>query len=249
MAGHSKWHNIQVRKGAQDAKRGKIFTKVSKEIILAAKLGGGDPAANSRLRTAIASAKAVNLPKDKIETAIKKGTGELVGEDLVEVAYEGYGPGGAAVLVEAVTDNRNRTVADVRHILSKGGGSMGEAGCVAWMFEKKGVFFFDRAKYKEDELLEAALEAGLEDVLDEDDVWEVRTGPDDFEAVQQAFDKANIEYLSAEVSNIAQSTIAVDPDNGKKLLGMIEKLEDHDDVQKVHSNFDLPDELMRELSG
>ena len=249
MAGHSKWHNIQVRKGSQDAKRGKIFTKVSKEIILAAKVGGGDPAANSRLRTAIASAKAVNLPKDKIETAIKKGTGELVGEDLVEVAYEGYGPGGAAVLVEAVTDNRNRTVADVRHILSKGGGSMGEAGCVAWMFEKKGVFFFDRAKYKEDEILEAALDAGLEDVLDEDDVWEARTNPDDFEAVQQAFDAANIEYLSAEVSNIAQSTVAMDPDKGKKLLNLIEKLEDHDDVQKVHSNFDLPDELMRELSG
>ncbi|MDY7001401.1 MAG: YebC/PmpR family DNA-binding transcriptional regulator [Thermodesulfobacteriota bacterium] len=249
MAGHSKWHNIQVRKGAQDAKRGKIFTKVSKEIILAAKLGGGDPAANSRLRTAISSAKAVNLPKDKIETAIKKGTGELVGEDLVEVAYEGYGPGGAAVLVEAVTDNRNRTVADVRHILSKGGGSMGEAGCVAWMFEKKGVFFFDRAKYKEDELLEAALDAGLEDVLDEDDVWEVRTGPDDFEAVQQAFDEAGIECLSAEISNVAQNTVSMDTDNGKKLLGLIEKLEDHDDVQKVHSNFDLPDELMRELSG
>jgi len=249
MAGHSKWHNIQVRKGSQDAKRGKIFTKVSKEIILAAKVGGGDPAANSRLRTAISSAKAVNLPKDKIETAIKKGTGELVGEDLVEVAYEGYGPGGAAVLVEAVTDNRNRTVADVRHILSKGGGSMGEAGCVAWMFEKKGVFFFDRAKYKEDELLEAALDAGLEDVLDEDDVWEVRTNPDDFEAVQQAFDEAGIEYLSAEVSNVAQSTVAMDSDKGKKLLNLIEKLEDHDDVQKVHSNFDLPDELMRELSG
>ncbi len=249
MSGHSKWHNIQIRKGAQDVKKGKIFTKVSKEIILAAKAGGGDTAANSRLRTAIAAAKAVNLPKDRIETAIKKGTGELVTEDLVEVTYEGYGPGGAAVLVEAVTDNRNRTVADVRHILSRGGGSMGEAGCVAWMFEKKGVFFLDRAEYKEEQLLEAALDAGLEDVLDEDDVWEARTSPEDFEAVQQAFDAAGIRCLSAEVSTVAKSTIAVDPDDGKKLLGLIEKLEDHDDVQKVHSNFDLPDELMRELSG
>ncbi len=176
MAGHSKWKNIQVRKGAQDAKKGKAFTKVSKEIIIAAR-GGGDPAMNARLRTAIAGAKAVNLPKEKIETAIKKGTGELAGDSLNEVTYEGYGPGGVALLIETATDNRNRTVAEVRHALSKSGGAMGESGCVSWMFERKGVFSFDKEKYAEDVLLEAGLEAGAEDLVDDGDAWEVRCTP------------------------------------------------------------------------
>ncbi|MFP4398388.1 MAG: YebC/PmpR family DNA-binding transcriptional regulator, partial [Desulfonatronovibrio sp.] len=160
MAGHSKWHNIQHRKGRQDAKKGKIFTKVTKEIFLAARTGGGDPGTNNRLRSAIESAKAVNLPKDKIDTAIKKGTGELAAENIDEVFYEGYGPGGAAILVEAATDNKNRTVAEIRHMLSKSGGSMGESGCVAWMFDNKGVLSFDKQSYSDEELLEAGLDAG-----------------------------------------------------------------------------------------
>jgi YebC/PmpR family DNA-binding regulatory protein len=248
MAGHSKWHNIQVRKGAQDAKRGKIFTKVSKEIIIAAR-NGGDPSMNPRLRTAIAQAKAVNLPKDKIETAIKKGTGELQSEDWYETTYEGYGPGGVAMLIEAATDNKNRTVAEVRHILSKHGGSMGEAGCVAWMFDKKGLFYFDKEKYGEEELLEAVLEAGAEDLSDDGEAWEVRTAVEDFSAVQETFDQAGLEYQSAEVSMVAQNYVGVDDETGRKLIKIIELLEDNDDVQKVHANFDLPDSLLAELSN
>ena len=171
MSGHSKWHNIQAHKSVQDAKKSKFFTKVTKELMLAAKAGGADTALNTRLKSAIAAAKAVNLPKDKIEQAIKKGTGELVGESLEEVLYEGYGPGGVAILIEAATDNRNRTVADVRHLLAKGGGAMGEAGCVGWMFSNKGVFSFPKATYTEDQLMEIGLENGAEEILDEDDVW------------------------------------------------------------------------------
>jgi len=248
MAGHSKWHNIQVRKGAQDAKRGKIFTKLSKEIIIAAK-GGGDPEMNASLRNAIAKAKAANLPKDKIELAIKKGTGELQSEDFHEVKYEGYGPGGVAMLIETATDNKNRTAADVRHLLSKGGGSMGEAGCVAWMFDQKGLFYFSKDKYSEDNIMEAALEAGAEDVKDDGEAWEVRTAPEDFTAVQEAFQQAGLEYESGEVSMVAQNYVDVDVDTGRKLIKLVENLEDHDDVQKVHANFDLPESVLEEMSS
>ena len=246
MAGHSKWKNIQHRKGRQDLKRGKMFTKVTKEIILAAK-GGGDPDMNARLRAAIEAAKAVNLPKDKIDTAIKKGTGELASEALEEIMYEGYGPGGVAVLVEAVTDNRNRTVAEVRHILSKNGGSMGAAGCVAWMFDKKGVFTFDKAAYNEEQLLEAGLEAGVEDVVDEDESWQVQCAVEDFHNVRAAFEAAGIVFQSAELNRIPQNTVAVDADTGRKMLKLYDALDDNDDVQNVYANFDLPDELLAEM--
>ncbi len=246
MAGHSKWANIKRRKGAQDAKRGKIFTKVAKDIIIAAKAGGGDPGANATLRLAIAKAKAVNLPNDKIDTAIKKGSGEIEGGDIAEVFYEGYAPGGVAMLVEAATDNRNRTVSEVRHILSKGGGSMGEAGCVAWMFDQKGVLTFSKDKATEDELLEVGLEAGVDDIRDEDDTLEVHVAPQDFQAVQQAYDEAGIEYENAEITRIAQNLVPVDMEAGRKIMNLIDKLEDNDDVQQVHVNADFPDELLEE---
>ena len=246
MAGHSKWKNIQHRKGRQDLKRGKMFTKVTKEIILAAK-GGGDPDMNARLRAAIDAAKAVNLPKDKIETAIKKGTGELASEALEEIMYEGYAPGGVAILIEAVTDNRNRTVAEVRHILSKNGGSMGAAGCVAWMFDNKGVFAFDKEKYTEDQLLEAGLEGGVEDVLDDDDSWQVLCAAEDFHSAKAAFEAAGIEALSASLSRIPQNTVAVDADTGRKVMKLYDALDDNDDVQNVYANFELPPELLAEM--
>lgn len=247
MAGHSKWKNIQVRKGAQDAKKGKVFTKVTKELMLAAKAGGGDPGINARLRSAIAAAKAVNLPKDKIETAVKKGTGELGGGNIDEITYEGYGPGGVAILVEAATDNRNRTVAEIRHILAKGGGSLGESGCVAWMFEKKGVITLDKAKYAEDQLMEAALEAGADDVVDQDDAWEVSTSPEAFETVRQALEDAGMELLSAEVTMSPKNTVDVDVETGRRLLKLMDNLDDNDDVQQTHANFELPEELLAEL--
>ena len=247
MAGHSKWKNIQHRKGRQDAKRSKFFTRAAKEIIIAAK-GGGDPEANARLRAAISLAKSVNLPKDRIESAIRKGTGEEAGGDLVEITYEGYGPGGIAVLVEVATDNRNRTVAEVRHIFSKGGGAMGEAGCVGWMFDKKGVFTFDKAKYSEDALMEIGLEAGAEDILDEGDTLEVLCQPGDFLALRQAFEDASMTPEEADISMLPQNTIMVDEEAGRKLMRLVENLEDNDDVQNVYANFDLPESLLAEMA-
>ncbi|SHN60642.1 YebC/PmpR family DNA-binding transcriptional regulator [Desulfovibrio litoralis] len=246
MAGHSKWKNIQHRKGRQDAKKGKDFTKAAKEIIIAAK-SGGDPNYNPRLRAAIAAAKEVNLPKDKIDTAIRKGTGEEAGGDLAEITYEGYGPGGVAILVEVATDNRNRTVAEVRSIISKGGGSMGEAGCVSWMFERKGVFSVDKKKYTEDELMEAGLEAGIDDVIDSDDTWELHCKAVDFDNLRQALENAKIVVLDSQLAMIPQNTIAVDIEVARKLLKLIDTLEDNDDVQNVFSNFDIPEELLSEL--
>jgi YebC/PmpR family DNA-binding regulatory protein len=247
MSGHSKWHNIQHRKGRQDAARGKIFTKVTKEIMLAAKAGGGDPTGNNRLKSAIDAAKAVNLPKDKIETAIKKGTGELAADAIEEVMYEGYGPGGVAILVDAATDNKNRTVAEVRHILSKNGGSMGASGCVAWMFDKKGVFAFSKDAHSDEELLEIGLEAGAEDIVDDGETWQVQCAPEDFSAVQEAFVGAGIEPEESEITMIPQNTVAVDKATGLKLLKLYDALDENDDVQNVYANFDLPDELLAEM--
>ncbi len=244
MAGHSKWHNIQARKSVQDAKKSKFFTKVTKELMLAAKAGGADTALNNRLKSAIAAAKAVNLPKDKIDQAIKKGTGELAGENFDEITYEGYGPGGVAILIEAATDNRNRTVAEVRHILSKGGGAMGEAGCVAWMFSQKGILSFPKERFTEDQLMEVGLEHGVEEISDEGDVWEVHTAPEDFETVRQAFEAAGMVSDDAEVSMVPANTVSLDMENGQKLIRLIDMLEDNDDVQKVHTNGDLPDEML-----
>ncbi|MEX3728545.1 YebC/PmpR family DNA-binding transcriptional regulator [Bilophila wadsworthia] len=246
MSGHSKWANIQHRKGRQDAKRGKEFTKAAKEIIIAAK-NGGDPASNSRLRTAIAAAKSINLPKDKIEAAIRKGTGQDAGGDIIEINYEGYGPGGVAVIVETATDNRNRTVAEIRHLMSKGGGSMGENGCVSWKFERKGVIQFSKEKYTEDQLMEAALEAGADDLRDEGDVWEIQTAMADFNAVREAFEAAGLEMISAELNQVPQTTMEVDLETARKLLRFIELLEDNDDVQNVYSDADISDEIMAQL--
>ena len=246
MSGHSKWKTTKYRKGAQDAKRSKAFTKAAKELILAAK-GGGDPAYNARLRSAIAAAKAVNLPKDRIDSAIRKGTGEEAGGEIYEVIYEGYGAGGVAVLVEAATDNRNRTVAEVRHLFVKGGGAMGESGCVAWMFARKGVFAFDKARYAEDALMEVGLEAGAEDIRDEGGIWEVHCSLADFDVVRQAFEDAGIEARESGLSMIPLNTLPVDADTARKLMNLIESLEDNDDVQNVHANFDMSDEVMAQL--
>ena len=246
MSGHSKWANIQHRKGRQDAKRGKEFTKAAKEIIIAAK-NGGDPASNSRLRAAIAAAKSINLPKDKIEAAIRKGTGQDAGGDIIEINYEGYGPGGVAVIVETATDNRNRTVAEIRHLMSKGGGSMGENGCVSWKFERKGVIQFSKEKYTEDQLMEAALEAGADDLRDEGDVWEIQTAMADFNAVREAFEAAGLEMISAELNQVPQTTMEVDLETARKLLRFIELLGDNDDVQNVYSDADISDEIMAQL--
>ena len=246
MSGHSKWANIQHRKGRQDAKRGKEFTKAAKEIIIAAK-NGGDPASNSRLRAAIAAAKSINLPKDKIEAAIREGTGQDAGGDIIEINYEGYGPGGVAVIVETATDNRNRTVAEIRHLMSKGGGSMGENGCVSWKFERKGVIQFSKEKYTEDQLMEAALEAGADDLRDEGDVWEIQTAMADFNAVREAFEAAGLEMISAELNQVPQTTMEVDLETARKLLRFIELLEDNDDVQNVYSDADISDEIMAQL--
>lgn len=246
MAGHSKWANIQHRKSRQDAKKGKEFTKAAKEIILAAK-NGGDPASNSRLRTAIAAAKAVNLPKDKIDAAIRKGTGEDAGGDLFETHYEGYGPGGVAILVQVASDNKNRIVAEVRHTLSKNGGAMGEAGSVAWMFDNKGVLTFDAAKYNEEQIMEIGLEHGAEDVSEEDGIIEVIAAPSDFEAVRAAFEAAGLEISSAELTMLPKNMVEVDAENGRKLLKLLDALEDNDDVQNVYSNADLPDEVLAEI--
>lgn len=249
MAGHSKWANIRIRKGAQDAKRGKLFTKAAKELMLAAKMGGGDPAANNRLRQAITYAKSINLPKDKIETAIKKGTGELQAEALDEILYEGYAPGGVAVLVEVATDNKNRTVADIRHIFSKRGGNLGESGSVAWMFERKGIFTFPKDGFTEEQLMEAALEAGADDVKDEGEVFEMHCAFEDFGAVSQALDTAGLAYAEAKTAMLPKNLVPVDVEAGRKLMALLEMLEDYDDVQNVYANCDLPDELMAEMGG
>lgn len=246
MAGHSKWKNIQHRKGRQDAKRSKEFTRAAKEIIIAAR-GGGNPAFNPRLRSAIAFAKSVSLPKERIESAIRKGTGEEAGGDLFEITYEGYGPGGIAILVEVATDNRNRTVAEVRHIFTKYGGSMGEVGSVNWMFTKKGVITFPKDKYTEDQLMEIGLENGAEDLVDEGDFWEAHSEPGAFDSLRQAYEDAGMEPESAEISMLPQNTITVDAETGRKILRLIENMEDNEDVQQVHANFDLPEEILAEM--
>lgn len=246
MAGHSKWANIQHRKGRQDARRGKEFTKAAKEIIIAAK-NGGDPSGNPRLRAAIASAKAINLPKDKIEAAIRKGTGQDGSDDLTEIMYEGYGPCGVAILIEVATDNRNRSIADLRHIMSKNGGSIGESGSVSWMFERKGIIVFDKETYSEDELMEVALAAGADDLHDEGDTWEIHTAMTDFNTVRESLESNGLQIQSAELAMVPQNMISVDGEVAKKVIKLLESLEDYDDVQQVYSNVDIPDTIINEL--
>jgi len=248
MSGHSKWSTIKRKKGAADAKRGKIFTKIIKEITLAARLGGGDPDGNARLRTAILAAKMENMPKDNIERAIKKGTGEGGTVVYEEVTYEGYGPGGVAVFVEVMTDNRNRTVAEIRHIFSKHGGNLAENGAVSWIFAKKGSILIDKKTVEEDKLMEVALDAGAEDIREEENEFEVITSPGAFEAVRKALENAEIKYLEANVGMIPQNTIKLDGDKAASMLKLMEKMEDNDDVQNVYANFDIPDAVMERLS-
>ena len=243
MSGHSKWATIKHKKGAADAKRGKIFTKIIKEITVAAKLGGGDEEANPRLRTAIIKAKSANMPKDNIERAIKKGTGDLDGVTYSELTYEGYGPGGVALLIETLTDNKNRTAADVRSQLTKGGGTLGATGCVSYLFKRKGIIAFDSSKYTEDDVFTAALDAGAEDVSTEGDTIEVITEPDDFEAVVNAITDAGMEYTMAEISMIPDTTVSLDNEKTAKALRLIERMEDIDDVQSVSTNLDIPDDF------
>ena len=243
MSGHSKWANIKHKKGAADARRGKVFTKLIKEIITAARLGGGDINANPRLRSAVLAAKAENMPKDNWERAIKKGTGELEGVNYEEATYEGYGPGGAAVFIESLSDNKNRAVAEIRHALNKHGGNMGENGCVAWMFDNKGYLLVEKKAIDEEKLMETALEAGAEDVREDGENFEVITSPEDFEAVKEAIDAAGIATIEAEVTMLPQNMTPLDGETALKMIKLIDALEDCDDVQKVYTNADIPDDL------
>jgi YebC/PmpR family DNA-binding regulatory protein len=249
VSGHSKWSTIKRKKGAIDAKRGKIFTKLIKEITVAAKMGGGDPDGNPRLRSAINAAKTENMPKDNIDRAIKKGTGDLDGAVYEEILYEGYGPAGVAVLVETMTDNKNRTVADIRHFFAKSNGNLGESGCVAWMFDKRGVIEVDAEGVDEEELMELAIEAGAEDVVEEEGSFRIFTAPEDFNDVVEALEKAEVKMEEASISMVPQNTVEVTEEKpAKNLLTLLDNLEDHDDVQKVHANFDIPDEIIEALS-
>lgn len=248
MSGHSKWSSIKHKKGAADAKRGKIFTKLIKEITVAARMGGGDPDGNPRLRTAIAAAKAENMPKENIERGIKKGTGELEGVSYEEMTYDGYGPGGVAVLVECLTDNKNRTVAEVKHLFERHGGNLGEPGCVSWMFEKKGLIVFEKNKVDEEQLLDLALEAGAEDVSEEEFQFEVITDIASFEPVKKAVDDAGLGYNLAEITMIPSSTITLEAKKAQQMFNLMEGLEDNDDVSHVYANFDIPDDIMENLS-
>ena len=241
MSGHSKWASIRHKKGAVDAKRGKLFTKIIREITVAARAGGGDAESNPRLRTAILAARSANMPKDNIDRAIKKGTGELEGANYEELTYEAYGPGGVALLVNCLTDNRNRTAADVRSILTKYGGSIGETGCVSYLFQRKGVIGIDGGEYTEDQVFEVALEAGAEDVTDQSGTIEILTEPDDFEAVMEQLETAGIKHTFAEISQVPDASLSLDDDKTKKALRLIDRLDDAEDVQSVSSNIDIPD--------
>ena len=250
MAGHSKWHNIRHKKAKMDAKRGQLFTKLLREITVAARQGGGDPEFNPRLRIAIEKAKKANMPIENIERAIKRGTGELEGVTYEEVTYEGYGPEGVAVIVECLTDNRNRTTAEVRHIFTKHGGNLGSSGCVSFLFEEKGVIYVPKSKYDEETIFEKAIEAGAEDVImDDEEHYEIRTEPKELYAVKENLEKEGVEIERAEITRIPTTTVEVkDPEKAEKLLKMLDALEDSDDVQKVYSNFEIPEEIMAKVS-
>jgi len=247
MSGHSKWSTIKHKKGAADKKRAKIFTKLIKEITVAARMGGGDPMANPRLRHAIDSAKAQNMPKDNVDRAIKKGTGDMDGVNYEEIMYEGYGPGGVAVMVECLTDNKNRTIADVRYIFNKAGGNVGTDGCVAWMFDKKGVITISKENTDEETLMEVALDAGAEDIKDEGDSFDVLTAPEEFDVVKDAIDGAQITYEVAEISMVPQNTTAVSGKEAEQMIQFMEALDDCDDIQNFYTNADIPDEAFEAM--
>jgi YebC/PmpR family DNA-binding regulatory protein len=249
VSGHSKWAQIKHKKAHVDAKKGKAFTKIVKEISIAARLGGGDPAGNPRLRTAIEKAKEVNMPHYNIKRAIMKGTGELPGVSYEETLYEGYGPGGTAILLEVLTDNRNRTSAEIRHILAKNGGNLGEAGCVSWMFTKRGYILIEKTRIDEDTLMSVALEAGAEDMRNDqkEDNYEIITAPEDISKVKNSIEAAGITVSLSEITMLPKSYVVLDENSVEQMMRLVESLEDHDDVQNVYTNFDVPDEVIAKV--
>lgn len=249
MAGHSKWAQIKHKKAVTDARRGKLWTKLLREVSVASRLGGGDPAGNARLRSAIVEARAANIPNDTIDRAIKKGTGELEGASYEEITYEGYGPGGVAVLVEAMTDNRNRTVAEIRHLFSKHGGNLGESGCVAWMFDRRGYFAVARDAMDEERFVELALELGVDDIATEEDSWEIYTAAEDYARVDDALAAREVAVEVKELAMIPQSSVRVEQERAQQTLRLMEALEDHDDVQHVWANFDVDERVLSAESG
>jgi YebC/PmpR family DNA-binding regulatory protein len=249
MSGHSKWATIRRKKGKVDAERGRIFTRLIREITVAARNGGGDPDGNPRLRTAIDAARAANMPAANIERAIKKGTGDLPGQVIEEVAYEAYAPGGVALLIETVTDNRNRTASEVRHLLTKYGGRMGEVGSVSYLFAQKGLVVVQKGSLSEEDLMLSALDAGAEDVSDEGDSWEITTAPADLSKVAETLRAAGAPPASANLTRLPKSTVPVGKEHAGKVIRLVESLEEHDDVQQVSANFDIPDEILEELGS
>ena len=248
MSGHSKWSSIKHKKAVKDARRGKLFTKLIKEITVAARAGGGDINANPRLRTAVLTARANSMPGDNIDRAIKKGTGELEGVAYEEVVYEGYGPGGAAIMVQVLTDNKNRTVSEMRRLYTKHGGNLGENGCVAWMFDKKGQITVDRGSVDEDQLMMIALDGGAEDVREEDGLFEILMTPESFETVRDRLEREKIPMATAQIALVPKNTVTLDVHAAEQTLKLTEELEDHDDVQSVAANFDIPNELLEKAS-
>ena len=248
MSGHSKWSSIKHKKAAKDAKKGKLFTKLIKEITVAARMAGGDISANPRLRTAVATAKAQSMPNDNIERAIKKGTGELEGVSYEEIQYEGYGPGGAAILAQVLTDNKNRTVSEIRRLFSKHGGNLGETGSVSWMFDKRGLITVEKSQIDEDRLMGFVLDAGGEDVKVEGEIFEILTQPEDFDKVKEKLEREKVQLASAQITMVPKSTVNVDAKHVEQILKLTEELEDHDDVQSVSANFNIPDELIEKAS-
>ena len=248
MSGHSKWSSIKHKKAAKDAKKGKLFTKLIKEITVAARMGGGDINANPRLRTAVLTARANSMPGDNIERAIKKGTGGLEGVSYDEIQYEGYGPGGAAILAQVLTDNKNRTVSEIRRLFAKHGGNLGETGCVAWMFDKKGLITVDKSQVDEDRLVGVVLDVGAEDVREDEGIFEVVTRPEDFEKVKERLEQEKIAIAGAQITMVPKNTVTVDGRHVESILKLTEELEDHDDVQSVSANFDIPSEYLEKAS-
>lgn len=249
MSGHSKWAQIKHKKARTDLERGKAFSKLIRLITVAARQGGGNPENNPRLRLAIQKAREVNMPQENIEKAIKKGTGELEGVTYEEIAYEGYGPGGVAIMVEATTDNRNRTTAEIRHLFSRYGGSLGETGCVSWVFERKGLISFEKDKVDEETVMSVAIDAGAEDIRSTGTTIDVITAPEDFEQVKETIERSSLQYTVAQVTMVPKTTVSVEGKQAQQVLSLIEALEDHDDVQEVYANFDIADELLESLKG
>ena len=248
MSGHSKWSSIKHKKAVKDAKKGKLYTKLIKEITVAARIGGGDINSNPRLRTAVLTGKGASMPNENIDRAIKKGTGELEGVSYEEIHYEGYGPGGAAIMVTVLTDNKNRTVTEMRRLFTRYGGNLGESGCVAWMFDKKGLITVDKGQIEEDRLITLVLDGGAEDVREEDGLYEVVTTPEDFEKVRELLQQENVAMATAQITMVPKSTVALDEKHAEQALKLTEELEDHDDVQSVSANYDIPVEFIEKAS-